>query len=130
MTKLENDCVKTLKPNLYKRFVDDIISRRKVGVPDILFNSINNYHKKINFTVEQKPDKFLDTAMELKQGKIKTTVYRKPNKYPSHWSSKIPKKFKRNTINADLSRAKRISSEFKKETSIIREKYDKSRLPI
>ena len=130
MTKLENDCVKPLKPNFYKRYVDDIISKRKIGVADPLLSSVSNYHNNINFTVEQKPKKFLDTAMEVNSGKVKTTVYRKPNKYPSHWSSKVPKKYKRNSINTDLSRAKRISSEFNDEKRIIREKYTKAGYPI
>ena len=35
-------------------------------------------------------------------GKVETSVYRKPNKIPVQWKSKVPKRYKRNAINGDL----------------------------
>ena len=111
-TKLEKDQVKPLKPNFYCRFVDDVISRRFKNTHDSLFENVNNYHEKINFTIETNPKKFLDTRLLLENDIIKTEVYQKANKFPINWKSQIPKRYKRNGINADLYRSWRISSKF------------------
>ena len=129
LTKLEKLKVKPAKPKFYKRYVDDIITRRNTDTPDELFKIINSYHHKINFTVEQNPDKFLDTSMTVQDGNIITGVYRKPNKFPAHWSSAIPKRYKRNTINGDLTRSHRISMDFNKEITLIRDKYKTAGYP-
>ena len=50
-----------IKPKFYRRFVDDVISRRLKNTHDSLFEKLNNYHEKINFTIETNPRKFLDT---------------------------------------------------------------------
>ena len=42
---------------------------------------------------------------------------------PVHWTSKVPKCYKRNAINDDLSRSYQISMNFDHEKEIIREKY-------
>ena len=42
---------------------------------------------------------------------------------PVHWTSKVPKRYKRNTINGDLNRSHQISMNFDHEKEIIREKY-------
>ena len=47
MIKMENDIVIPAKPILYKRFVDDIISRRKKNTVDKLFEALNNYQSNI-----------------------------------------------------------------------------------
>ena len=129
LTKLENERVKPMAPSFYKRYVDDIISKRKLGEEDTLLESISNFHTKINFTVEENPTKFLDTTMDNNQGNITTKVYRKPNKSPAHWSSKTPKRYKRNAINSDLSRAYRISSDFQHEKSVILNKFLRAGYP-
>ena len=51
-------------------------------------------------------------------------------KLPPHWSSKIPKRYKRNIINGELHRAKKISSNFDKEIIRIRDKYIKAGYPL
>ena len=63
LTTLEKDQVKPLKPKLYRRFVDDVISRRLKYTHDSLFKKLNNYHEKINFTIETNLKKFLDTRL-------------------------------------------------------------------
>ena len=56
LTKLEKDQVKPLKPKFYRRFVDDVISRRLKNMHDSLFEKVNNYEK-IKFTIETNPKK-------------------------------------------------------------------------
>ena len=46
-----------------------------------------------------------------------------------HWSSKVPSKYKRNAITDELHRAKRIASDFHKETRRIRSKYTDAGYP-
>ena len=92
LTKLEIDKVRPTKPLLYKRFVDDVIKRRKKNTPDSLLTSLSCYHPNINFTVGVNPSKLLDSNMKIVNGKVETSVYRKPNKMSVHWTSKIPKR--------------------------------------
>ena len=61
MIMLEKDVVLPISPLFYKRYIDDIISRRKNNKPDKLLEKMMSYHKNINFTVEESPSKFLDT---------------------------------------------------------------------
>ena len=129
LTKLEMDVVKPSEPTFYKRYVDDVISRRKTNSEDHLLTNLNNYHENINFTVEQSPSKFLDTKIEIKDNKAITSVYRKPNKLPCHWSSKVPKRYKRNTVNGDLNRSYKIGTNFEMEKQRIEEKYQKAGFP-
>ena len=120
---MKTKTVKPLKPDFYRRFVDDVIHKRLKGVPDTLLDSLNNYHPKINFTVEVNPSKFLDTKLIERNGRYTTEVYRKPSKLPVPWSSNTPKRYKRNTINGDLYRSYRIATKFEDEKVKIREKY-------
>ena len=54
-------------------------------------------------------------------GTYKFNVYWKNTRLPSPWSSKTPKCYKRNIINGDFYRSKRISSNFDKEISLIKD---------
>ena len=74
LTKLEKDQVKSLKPKFYRRFVDDVVRRRLKNTHDSLFEKLNNYHEKINFTVKINAKKFLDTRILLENDIIKTEV--------------------------------------------------------
>ena len=131
LTKLENEKVAPMEPTFYKRFVDDVITRRQINHPDHLLEVINNYHHNIKFTVEQNPSKFLDTNLTINiDRKITTSVHRKPNKLPSHWTSKVPKRYKRNAINGDLSRSYRIGMDFEYEKVKINEKFTKAGFPV
>ena len=49
----------------------------------------------------------------------KTTIHRNERKFPAHWASKIPKRYKQYAINADVNRAARIASTFTEEIPII-----------
>ena len=99
--KIEFDEVKPLKPKLY---VDDIYSKRTKNQPDKLFEKLNNYHRNIKLTIEINPSKLLDTEIIIKNGIIELSVAVKESKITNHWSSAVPKKYKRNVILGDLQR--------------------------
>ena len=131
MKKLETDVIKPPYPIFYKRYVDDIYVRRKVNSEDTLFTELNNYHENIKFTLEKNPKKFLDTKISFDDNnEIITEVASNDMKLPTHWSSKIPKRYKRNNINGDLHRAKKIASNFENEIIKIRKKYIKADYPL
>ena len=129
LTKLEKDQVKSLKPKFYCSFVDDI-SRQLKNTHHSLFEKLNNHHEKINFTTETNPKKFLDTRPLLENDIIKTEVYLKANKFPVHWKSQIPKRYKRNAINGDLYHLWRISSNSSHEKNQIRCKFSSAGYPM
>ena len=91
--------------------------------PENLFQALNSNHPKIKCTTEVDPGKFLDTKIIQKNGIVTTEVNRKDRKLPVHWTSRIPKWYKRNSITADLNRALLISSCLKDEISKIRQKF-------
>ena len=113
----------------YRRFVDEIYSRRKLG-DNVLFDRLNSYHPNIKLTIEVNPSKFLDTKLTNIDGTYKFNVYRKNTKLPSLWTSKTPKRYERNTVNGDLHRSKRISSNFDEEIPLIKEKFMKADYPL
>ena len=129
LTKLEIDKVRPTKGLFYKRFVDNVMNRRKENTPDSLLTLLNCYHPNINFIVQVNPSKFLDCSIKIFNGKVKTSVYRKPDKMPVHWTSKVRKRYKRNAINGDLNPSYQISINFDYEKEIIREKYHLAGLP-
>ena len=71
-------------------------------------NSSN--HPKMKYTVEVKPEIFLGTKIVYSNDVIRTEVRRDERKLPVHWSSKVPKQYKRNAIISDLNRAACIAS--------------------
>ena len=94
---MENDIVEKHQPKFYKH-VDDI-----------------NCHKKIR----SKPQRFLDTNLEVQNGTVITSVNCKETKLPlTPWESKIPKKYKCKVIIGDLHRSKRITTDFTEEKVI------------
>ena len=68
-------------------------------------------------TIEVNPSKFLVTEIMVKTGIIETYVVVKESKIPNHWSSAVPKKYKRNAILGDF------SSNFELENQRIKKKY-------
>ena len=126
MEKMEIEVVRPLKPSLYSRYADDIHNGRKKDEFDKVFHALNNYYENIKLTLEISPSKFLDTQLINEDGKYVTNVYRKESKIPIHWSSKIPKRYKRNTITTDLHRAGNIASDIKEEIQTTRKKFIKA----
>ena len=68
MAKMKDDVVEKYQPKFYKRYVDDIINRRKKNQVDLLFNDLNNYHQNIKLTLELNPKRFLYTNLEFQNG--------------------------------------------------------------
>ena len=126
---MENDIVVPTKPVFYRRFLGYIYNRGKKNIEEKLYHSLNNYHKNIKLTIEVSPTEFLDTHLFNQNGTYITQVHRKESKTPTHWSSCIPKRYKRNSIITDLHRAKRIATDFNKEVKIIRNKFIKADYP-
>ena len=124
MKKLEQDIVVPTSPIFYKRYVDDVYNRRNKDEIDTLFHNLNSYHPNMKFTVEKNPNSFLDTTITRENDNTVTTaVYTKPNKVPIFWTSRVPKRYKRNALKTDLHRAKQISSDFENEIKRIKKKY-------
>ena len=55
MSKLENNVVTPQALPFYDRYVDDIFTKKSKNESDKLLESMNSYHKNINFTVEENP---------------------------------------------------------------------------
>ena len=77
--------------------------------------------------IELSPSKFLDT--NLKTDVDNKIVQGKP-KLPSHWTSKVSKRYKRSAINGDLSRSYRIGMNFDYEKIKINEKFTNACFPV
>ena len=121
-TKMERDIIHPFNPIFYHRYVDDTYNRWKINKKDNLYEALNKY-KNIKLTVEKSPSKFLDTRLLISNGIYETQVYRKETKIARHWSSSIPKRYKRNAISADLHWSKWISASFDMEVQIINSKF-------
>ena len=59
---------------------------------------------------------------------INSTFIRKTQNSP--WTSKTPKRYKRNTVNGDLHRSRKISSNFEEEIPLIKEKFRMADYPL
>ena len=130
MTKTEKKEIEPTKPQFYRRFLDDIINKRYKDQPDNLFQALNNNHPKIKYTIEVDSDKFLDTKIIHENGIVTTEINQKDITLPVNWTSRIPKRYKRNSITSDLNLALRISSCLKDEISKIRQKILNADYPL
>ena len=110
MTKTEHEVAVPSKLKFYKRFVDDIINRRSKNQPDDLFQKLNSNHPNMKYTVEVKPEIFLDRKMVYSTDVFTTEVKRNEKMLPVHWSSKVVKRYERSAIISDLNRVTRIAS--------------------
>ena len=72
----------------------------------------------------------MDTKLTNINGAYIFKVYRENTKLPSPWTSKTPKCYKRNTVNGDLHRSKRISSNFQEEIPVIKKKFMEVDYPL
>ena len=103
--------------------MDDIINRRNKNDPDDLFQKLNNNHPNMKYTVELKPEISLETKIVYSNDVITTEVKRNDRKLPVHWSSKVPKQYKRNAIISDSNKATHIASFPADEISKIKQKF-------
>ena len=84
---------------------------------------LNWYHL---FTPELNDKKFLHTQIMKVNNKIKTTVFIKKSMYPVYCSSKVSFWFKKNPINGELHKARKIASSFQSETARTKAKFLKA----
>ena len=77
MKRMEKDCVAPLNPKLYKRYVDDTLTKRKKNATnDEFFANMNFHHKNIKLTMETIPNRLLDTASNVNpDGSMTTKVF-------------------------------------------------------
>ena len=61
---------------------------------------------------------------------IITKVYTRSKKFPVHWSSKIPLRYKRNAITGEVHRANKITSNFSNKMKRIKIKHLQAGFPI
>ena len=67
-----------MNPPFYKRFFDDIYSKRNKSQQDVLFEALNNFHPNIKLTEEVSPVKCLDTKIIFNnEGVVTTQIYQK-----------------------------------------------------
>ena len=122
VSKMEEDIVAPMKSHFYKEYVDDTYIQRKKNEPDSLLEKLNSDHPNIKLTIERNPKKFLDTEIIRRGFEIETKVYNTSKKLPVHWSSKIPTRYKHNTVVGELHRAARIANNFNFEVKRITKK--------
>ena len=106
----------TVKPRIWKRFVDDIISVVKKSQSNRLLSHLNTQHKKIQFTMEEEKDgslPFMDIRFTRKlNGELEREVYQKPthtNRYV-HFTSHHPISVKSGVIDCLMYRATTVAS--------------------
>ena len=70
-----------------------VIAAKKVNENgDIVLEALNDFHHRLNFTVENEPSRFLDSRLHLNEERtFSVIVFHKPNKYPLHWSPQTPR---------------------------------------
>ena len=71
----------------------------------------------------------MDTQIIKENNRIKTQVLVKKSVYPVHWTSKVPFRYKKNAINGELHRTRKISSNFQLVTARIKAKFLKAGFP-
>ena len=120
--KMEYDVVKPLKPKLPKRYINNIYNKWIKNLLDKLFQKLNNYHQNIKLTIEVNSSKFLDMEIMTNNDITEASVVVAESKISNHWSSAVPKKYKRNAILGDLHRLHKISSNFELEKQRIKKK--------
>ena len=72
---------------------------------------------------EVKPEKFLDTKILYNNDVITTHAKGHERKLPVYWSSKVPKRYKKNAVINDLNRATCIASFSADEIPKIKQKF-------
>jgi hypothetical protein len=100
------------------RYVDDVfVLKNKESDISLILNFLNNKHTNIKFTYESEKKKkmpFLDVSLKRVDGKIHTTIYRKPTFTGVYlnWFSLTSTTYKVGLINCLLDRAWKICSDY------------------
>ena len=103
MTKCVREVIRPLSLPFFKLYVDDGYCRQKVNENgDIVLEALNDFHPRLNFMVENESSRFLDSRLHLdEEHTFSVKVFHKPNKYPLHWSSQTPRRYKRKLLNLE-----------------------------
>jgi len=111
-----NNCPDHFKPIFYKRYVDDtfLLFKQQSHIEQFL-SYLNEQHPNIKFTCEtEKENKlsFLDALISKENGRLSTSVYRKPTftGLGMNYLSFTPLKYKINSITTLINRAFNICS--------------------
>ena len=113
-----NDCPITFKPIYYKRYIDDtFLIFRDYSHVKMFLDYLNMKHHNIKFTFEIEENNslsFLDTLITKKDGKLVSSIYRKPSftGLGLKFLSFCPYLYKINTVKTLLSRAYKICSSY------------------
>uniref|UniRef100_K7G6Y6 Reverse transcriptase domain-containing protein n=1 Tax=Pelodiscus sinensis TaxID=13735 RepID=K7G6Y6_PELSI len=105
-----------LSPLLYLRYIDDIFMIWTHGQEtlEIFHRDFNNLHPTINLSLDHSTREihFLDTTVQINNGKLDTTLYRKPTDSYSylHASSSHPEHTTRSIVYSQALRYNRICS--------------------
>ncbi|XP_055522676.1 uncharacterized protein LOC129716860 [Wyeomyia smithii] len=114
MEKLEQECIRKLEANqiqmkVYKRYVDDCMCVAGVEHIQMIVDTFNSFHDRLQFTVEMEVEgkiKFLDMTLERENDRIMTAWLPKQQigRYLDY-TSKSPFQHKHNTAIALFDRA-------------------------
>ena len=113
-----DECPSEIKPKYYRRYVDDIfVLCESVEQLERFKDYLNSKHSNINFTSELEKDgklPFLDMLIDRNDGKIETSVYRKPTftGVYTHFHSFLPSMYKFGLLSTILFRYFSICSTF------------------
>ena len=116
MAKLEEKALDTFKhrPKAWYRFVDDVFAVIKKRLVQELLTHLNAQHTSITFTVEHEEKgklPFMDTLVHRIEGRLETSVYRKPTHTGRYlqFSSNHPDSAKRSVVDALFRRLNYVS---------------------
>ena len=123
MIRTESNVVKHEKTLFYRRFVDDIMNKRKKNKRDVIFEDLNKYHPKIILTIQVNSCKLFDTKIISNKGNNSIETIRKMSKLPVYWSSRVPKWYQWNAVIRDLHRSNWISSNLEMGMKVIKRKF-------
>jgi len=113
-----NQCPDEFKPSLYRRYVDDtFLLFKNCSQVEQFVSYLNTKHPNLKFTYEIEQNSklpFLDTIITKDNGRLTTSVYRKPTftGLGVNYSSFSPKLFKLNSISTLINRAYNICSDY------------------
>ena len=112
------ECPLEFKPKFYRRYVDDIfILVEKMEHIEMFKEYLNSKHRNISFTSEIELEgklPFLDILIDRNEGKIVTSVYRKPTftGVYTHYHSLLPSIYKFGLLSTLLFRYFSICSDY------------------
>ena len=113
-----SSCPAEFAPVFYRRYVDDcfILFKDRTHA-DLFLNFLNNKHRCIKFTMEKETNgslPFLDVLVRKEDGRLETSVYRKPSfsGLGTSFFSSVSKALKFSAISSAIFRAYHISSSY------------------